>query len=264
MAELEKRFLQRDPPADGWLTLSDLVSMTGRSDTWVQSTIRKERLPSGEKRVKNGSSCLCFPPEVATRLNTLANKIPKAGKWMTASAIARHLQKGEKWVQSRIAENFANRGEVRIGSQGTANTHYPPSVIRGLEQMSGAARERGEWMTVNQIAKFIGRDSSWVKRRLENDHSAEGELRVDRTGKKVLHFSPDIVRALKEQAVIHPQAGSWLSINDLAKKLQRDRSWVERRIRDNFSSIGEMRLSRSGRSCIHFPPRIVRKLRNME
>lgn len=252
---LEKKI----PEAGNWLSLNDLCEALGRSDSWVAKRLEAYE---GETRLKCNRPTQCYPPKVLIGLRRAA-EVPKAGSWLTVTQIAEEVGRSFRWTQARLKEDFPEQGQDRLDGSGIVRLHYPPRAVKKLRTHIDSVQSAVGWKNANEIAQIVERDRAWVEKRLRESFSPVGRIQLDRGGREVVHYPPSVVEILKQEAVAYPSAQGWLSINGLADGVGKDRGWVETRVGTHFKDQGEIRLNRSGRPCIHFPPSVLTKLKKM-
>jgi predicted DNA-binding transcriptional regulator AlpA len=111
------------------------------------------------------------------------------------------------------------------------------------------------------LEDLTGKSRDWISRVLK-PHSFPTSLRTVAVSRLVTdHYEPAVAeyltRALNE---LPPPAGNWLSVNRIAELLQRDKKWVETRIRD-YEQLARYLLDDSNKVILHYPVEVFEILK---
>lgn len=177
-----------------WLNMNDLKQLTGRSEVWLRRRLSQQGVPSEIRLNRANRLSEHWPVSVVPQLLKTAAEYPESGDWLPANSIAPLVGKDWTWVSARLD---ATRGELRrIPGSGKVFWHYPPEVVRELRALAKEIKAADGWMTIRQIAKYVGRSSHWVMNRLPTELM---ERRRARNGRPEPHYPPSVAAALLER-----------------------------------------------------------------
>lgn len=239
------------PPGGDWLTTPALARKLDRDKGWVQ----RHATGSQIRLADSGTPTAHYPPTELERLRNVVRDAPKsAGNWQTILSISKAIRKSTVWVESRIDLSL---GEPRLTGNGNTRTHYPPSELTRLRRLARETRKAGNWLTVKGIAAKLGRSGEWVRSRIDQ---TVGEERIDKSGRKQIHYPRTELVRLRELDSQTPEHGGWLTIQAIRLELGRAHSWVNKRINHE---LAQDRKDPSGNVFPHYPPSELERLRQL-
>jgi hypothetical protein len=122
-----------------------------------------------------------------------------------------------------------------------------------MREAEKACPEGGNYLNLQQLREQLGKSRAWMANTLTK-LGIVPELRRDRMQKVVKHYPPEALTLLREIAAEYPPNGDWMTLNRLSRKLNADREWVERRLKE-LGFVGEVRCQPGyGKPAVHYPP----------
>lgn len=153
---------------------------------------------------------------------------------------------------------------MRVGAGTFLSLHYPPDTVEKLRLIAPTAPPVGDWMTILQMAKAIGRSEKWVRTRVKARHSHLAETRIkDQSGIAAPHYPPSVLEVLKAEADAVKPANGLITLGDIEREVGRSKAWCKRVLQD-LGITGEERRPAKGRTiCLHFPSWVVVSLKSV-
>lgn len=205
------------PLDDGWFNLNQLVDFSSSDREWIINRLKEAgyepmlRRSSLTGRVLDHYEPQAFDSLIAAR----SERANPAGDWVTVYAIAQALERNVKWVSARIGQ-FSKLAAPRQDDNGVTRIHYPPEVLRSLQEESIQIKlypERGDYLNIHQVARRAGHATPWAEEVL-NKLGIEPELRRDKKERLQSCYSPEVVNKLVEYERDNPQEKS-ITLEDL-------------------------------------------------
>lgn len=194
--------LKKVPVAEFELNTLQLVELTGYDRDWIENRLRELRLePRLMRSPVTGRFLWYYSADSADILKGIKRVGPAKPGWMTAEAIQRLLGKSTNWVRQRLhPPETARLGELMADSNHVPRLHYPPAVVeqlRGEAEETGGYLRAGDYLPLYLAAKQLGRSKLWMTNRVVR-YGFETPLRVNAKGRITPHFSPGVMRQLRE------------------------------------------------------------------
>lgn len=257
-AVLVREVLLHCPPADGWYTPTDLMNYFNKSFRWIVKNAKQLGIDT-EPRMLLGSHEITphYPPHVIEALfNVVENLPPPAGYWMTAHRMSVLLRKSRRWVEER-ASAYKEHAEMRLGDKNIPSMHYPPEVFAALASIvENEPTVLVGWDTASGAAHKVGKSVLWAKSQLDL-FSEQSKMLPDANNRLAKHYPPDVIDIVIQIASeLPPEAGSWITLEEISQMVGKHRSWVERRI-DQLRIDSEVRMDRKMKPRVHYRPEIV-------
>lgn len=248
------------PPAGDWLTVGRMSKMLGKSPLWIENRITEEMRECSEVRLDDAlKPSTHYPPDFFEELMVLRgvfDQIPEAGDWVTVKYLARETGQDHEWIKRRLAESNLYAEWRRVPAAVREYRHYAPESLDVIRQAIMAREPEADgWLTLYAIGGLIPKSEKWIKRRLDR-YRDQAELRKDSQGVARIHYSPEVVIALQaelDELFENPQAGEWVTISTLEKKLGMHAVTISR-IMEQIEVESETRLDLKGRPKQHFSP----------
>lgn len=247
-----------------WLTLEDLAVKVSRSTLWIERRLSEPDMPEGEDRRTLSGVTKCYPPHIVECLKALPEyAVAEAGDWLTIDNIAAEIGRSAPWVTSRLALDGMPKGEDRRTGGGRLTKCYPPEAVLRLKCLPEIlAKEQGDWLTLNQLAKALKKGAVWIRPRWRDCWVPAPEERWTSRG-LVLCYPPEaiaLLMALPEYDV--PEQGDWLTLAQLISVARISR----RRVKAGLSQLGiagEVRKTLNGNTITCYPPETVDLLKSL-
>lgn len=120
--------------------------------------------------------------------------------------------------------------------------------------------DAGGWVTFSVAQKIIGRSAGWIRAQFE-ERGIASETRLDKSRHPLEHFDIDTINEIKQFGVML-DAGSMLSLDDIAERVGKSKIWVIPRLA-KITAKPEKRFSRFGKFIDHYPESIVDELSSL-
>jgi len=128
---------------------------------------------------------------------------------MTIRGLSHLLQKSSTWCIPKIEDILAtnpDRGWSKeyLTKSGNVILHYSPELIALLTEESERFEEAPEgWMSMKRLAKVVDKHRDWCGPKIEgilatNPDRGWSKEYLDKSGKVVLHYSPELVNKIVE------------------------------------------------------------------
>ncbi len=176
--------------AGDWVTASELVKKLNRGYTWVTAQLADLEIPSDDRENPLGQIRSHYPPHTIDLL--MARIVPEAGDWLNANQIAKRIGRDPTLVRRRLR---GAKGELREDSSKRAVMHYPPDILRVLNE-DNAIPSAGDWLSENRIVRELRRNSKWIKSQAQKLGITQ-EDRKDPGGRVYRHYPPETLERLR-------------------------------------------------------------------
>ena len=120
---------------------------------------------------------------------------------MTSTSIKQLLGMGESWVKAHL-KNYEDKSEIRLNATHKPARHYPPQVIEALQVEVEKIPPADGWFTSYGIMKLLQVENRWLEKELEKYRDV-AELRRSAHKNEVLHYPPEVVEEIEEQAHLY-------------------------------------------------------------
>ncbi len=195
-----KKLDESVPEAKNWLNLLQLSSAIGRSSNWVSKRLSHVSFKS-QLRKTNGSlkAVPHYPPSILEHLKKAAKaeeELPRANGWLTVRAIAKALDREERWVVREIAA-YHSEVELRMDPKGRTFDHYPPSVLEKLRATAESAPPAGDYLSLGNIADKLGEERHRIKKLIKHV-TVQPEKRLGLNGRISDHYPPEVTEQVKK------------------------------------------------------------------
>lgn len=257
--ELHWREHLRELPDE--LTVSDMAESLGRSFGWTQ-----KRLEEIEAKPVRKSGPAKYGKRFLKELRHVSMAVPLDEGWYNLRQIVELTGQDREWIERRILEAGYEPMERRSALTGKIHDYFPRKV---LDVVTSAMVERaaaaGEWMTINGMAKRLGRNDKWVNVRI-NAYIEAGEMRQDDMGVTRAHYPPSVFHDLSaesEHLKQLPERGDYLNVHEVARLAGHGTAWAEK-ILTQLSIEPELRKDGKGRAQRSYPPSTVQLLIDYE
>lgn len=264
--EEELEWQQLYDELDAFVTANDIAYHLAKSRKWVQEHLYGAGIYP-ESRIGPAGRVVSMYPKIALpMMRTILLHVPPADDWYTTTEVETLLGHTKEWIDAMVAK-YDLEVEQRLSALSYRSTpHYPEHTLKVLQEISQDIQPAGNWLTKQQIAEGIGKSVSWVAVRLL-EYATMAEKRLDNTSRTLLHYPPEVIRALMEEVDKLPEtAGDWLTANGIAKALRVDREWVISHL-GVYGERGKSRLytgsKGSLKEAIHYPPEALDALREL-
>ena len=254
------------PPAGNWLTANAIEGLLGKSGNWVAKRLEDSYLSTGEPRLDDmGVERIHYPPATVQLLKDELEQLNShevTGDWATISTLEARLGMHAVTL-TRLMEKIEIESEIRLDLKGRPKLHFSPETQTRLAEKALEAYgypEAGGWVTFTVAQKIIGRSAGWIRAQFV-ERGISSEIRLDKSRHPLEHFDIEVINQVKELGDTL-DAGSMLSIDDIAERVQKSKGWVVARL-DKTKVMPEKRFSRSGKFIDHYPESIVDELLNI-
>lgn len=238
------------------------ANFIGRSEKWVHNTANQLGVFPEIVELKKGQLTYLYPKQLISELRHIILVIPPNQDWTSLSEIANTVGRGDEMV-AKILQELNIEPEERWNSLvGRISLMYPPDAYEAVKTHLQQYVPAADWYSIKAIARTLGKDSQWVRPRLVSG-GFQPEVRLDDSGKRVLHYPPEAIESLREEiGAIESleEQGDFVSINKIAMLLNESKSWVQTGLAQlNLSS--ETRRSPKKRVVAVYPPSVLDELR---
>lgn len=185
-----------------------------------------------------------------------------AGDWATISTLEARLGMHAVTL-TRLMEKIEVESEMRLDLKGRTKLHFSPETQTRLAEKAleiYGYPDAGDWVTFTVAQKIIGRSAGWIRAQFE-ENGISSEIRLDKSRHPLEHFDIEVINQIKELGDTL-DAGSMLSTDDIAERLQKSKVWVIPRLAKTKISP-EKRFSRFGKFIDHYPESIIEDLMNI-
>ena len=248
------------PPAGNWLTAHAIEDLIDKSGNWVAKRLEDSYLSTGEPRLDDmGVERIHYPPATVQLLKKdleQLNSHERAGDWATISTLEARLGMHAVTL-SRLMERIEVESEMRLDLKNRPKLHFSPETQTRLAEKAMEVYGylyAGDWVTFSVAQKIIGRSAGWIKAQFE-EYEIPSEIRLDKSRHPLEHYDIEVINQIKALADTL-DAGSMVSIDDIAERLHTSKGWVIRRL-PMTSVVPEKRFSRFGRFIDHYPESII-------
>lgn len=261
---LERLRDQLAPDSDDWYNLNQLVDHTMLYRELIERSLKEAGVvPERRQSALTGRPSYFYPPSALQVLKRCAPSVA-AGDWLTATALAVLTGKSLNWTSRQLTQpDLLSLREERLDDQRVPRWHYPPrvlSVLRSELDQSERYPESGKYLPLSVVAAMVGRHPETVMRHLEQ-LSIVAEQRRDKKGRVANHYPPELVDQLRRHFESRSEAGTWLTLAQIATQLQVPREVIIDRL-DGIGTRPEHReMAATKRVEVHYSPQAVRKLR---
>ena len=149
--------------------------------------------------------------------------------------------------------------------------HYSPEIIARLRELAQKKYEHAPegWMTIHRLVSVLEKSPIWIGNKLKELTPTEGrdvKSFLDASNKPASHYSPEMVRRLRELAQEYERApDGWMTAGGLMA-LGKSQAWISQRMTE--ISLVEGRdvktyLDRTGHPVLHYGPEIVWRLQEL-
>ena len=206
-----------------------------------------------------------YPKTLIPQLRHIILSIPPANEYRTVYELAAQFGQEWEWVKLRL-EKSGLRSERRWAPMSkNAVDLYPPQseqiIAKAVAERAPAA---GDWLTTSTMANRLSKTYKWVETRLVPYHNMRKVLRDDR-GADTPHYPPEVFVQLQAEVAkinAYPEAGDYLALKTLARKIGRSTLWVTSRL-PYVDTQAEKRLDSGRVEHDYYPPKIVDELINL-
>ncbi len=253
------------PPAGNWLTAYAIEDLLCKSGNWVTKRLEDSYLSTGEPRLDDmGVERIHYPPATVQLLKDELEQLNShevAGDWATISTLEARLGMHAVTL-TRLMEKIEVESEMRLDLKGRPKLHFSPETQIKLAEKAMETYgypDAGGWVTFTVAQKIIGRSAGWIRAQFV-ERRISSEIRLDKSRHPLEHFDIEVINQIKELGDTL-DAGSMLSIDDIAERLQKSKVWVIPRLAKTKVSP-EKRFSRFGKFIDHYPESIIEDLMN--
>ncbi|NCO10428.1 hypothetical protein GW930_00775 [Candidatus Saccharibacteria bacterium] len=232
-----------------------VAEAVGRSYGWTMKTLA-EMYP-GVRQQEHGHRSRLYPKSSVKKLRDITFATPPDENWPTLPRLVEFTGRDREWVLNRISQTTIQPEVRRQVITGREFLYYPPDSFDALkEAMEQRAGFGGDWLTASAIGRTLGRSDKWIKKRLEETFSDEGETRIDDMGVERTHYPPSTVNALRDEIAeteTYEQAGDWATISTLERNMGMHAVTLAK-LMQQIEVESETRLDLKGRLKEHFSP----------
>lgn len=238
----------------------EIASKLGVDDKWACRTA--ERIGIHPRPTMVGGELVDLYPGYTQALLEEERDWRKAYKALndevSLTAVAGFMARSPGWVRHFTSEIGVYPEYKRVKNE--SYSYFDKKVILELRHITLARMPAQDWMTVSAIEKFLGRKRSWIEQRLI-EAGFESEERWSYKGKLLDHFPPAALDYLLDLASEVPApAGRNLTVDGIAKLINRDNDWVTQRIKKIFPDAGELMLNNQARPSVHYDEVVIATL----
>jgi hypothetical protein len=248
------------PPAGNWLTANAIEDLLGKSGNWVAKRLEDSYLPSGEPRLDDMAvERIHYPPSTVQSLKdelVQLNSHEIAGNWATISTLKARLGMHAVTL-TRLLDQIEVESELRLDLKGRPKLHFSPETQAKLATVAMeiyAYPEAEGWVTFTVAQKIICRSAGWIRAQF-NELGISPEIRLDKSRRPLDHFDIEVIIKIKDLGDTL-DAGSMLSIDDIAERLNKSKTWVISRLA-KINITPEKRFSKFGKFIDHYPESII-------
>ncbi len=176
---------------------------------------------------------------------------PPAEDWMTAAHMAKCLGRSEPWIAVRLLR-FADIAQQRVFRRGVA-LHYPPYVLEDLRKENEEFPWQKEgWRSCYQLSQEIGKSQNWIATRLK-PFRKKAEKQLDRIGRPVEVYPPEVVEAVKAAVPTVPYQEDWRTAKEMSDSLGFSLGWAQVALQE-IGAKSELRQNSGGQVFEYYPP----------
>jgi len=261
---LERLRDQLAPDSDDWYNLNQLVDHTKLYREWIERRLKEAGVvPERRQSALTGRPSYFYPPNALQVLKRCATNVA-AGDWLTTTALAALTGKSLNWTDRQLTQpDLLSLREERLDDQRVPRWHYPPRVLAVLKvrlDQSEGYPEAGNYLTLSVVADMVGRHPETVRRQL-NRLEIVAEERRDKKSRVAHHYPPELVDQLRLHFGSRIKAGTWMTVEQIAKLLQVPREVILRRLAGISTRPERREMAATKRVEVHYSPQAVRKLR---
>ena len=131
-----------------------------------------------------------------------------------------------------------------------------------IDQNSPESLVQGEWLTILQLSRRLGKSERWVSGRT-SELSMRGEVRVlARCGRLGVVYPPAALTELEQMLPTNLPAGDCLPMSQLYQQVGRSRLWISNRLQ-KMGRKGQLRINRANRVSLHWPGWVLPVLKTL-
>lgn len=261
------KFVQEERAWREWfLTLPDkmntnqIAEAVGRSYGWTEKTL-KELYP--RKRRQPDQRSFMYPRDVVKRLREIIFSTPPDEDWYTVLALAKLVGKERSWILSKLESTSIQPEPRRQTATGRNFPHYPPETLSVLlDSARETPKPAGDWLTANALETATGKSRNWVHKRLSQQFSEIGELRLDDMLAERIHYPTSVLETMRQEIAEladYSEAEDWVPLSSLRHSLGVHAVTLTRMMKQ-IDVETETRIDKKGRLKPHFSPRTQQQL----
>ena len=255
------RMYELQPSPEGYLTSYALAKMLECSEKWVLYRAIPY-IPLGVCIAKgDGSPGLAYPLRVYEELKKERDSYPLAGDWLTMVQMKTILGRHEMWIRWRMPKILAKHqivSEIRLDPANKTAEHWPPVLLAELQKDADRFPDKGELVSIGEMAVILGRDWFWVDRRVKPLGLKPVRRRIKGSGKIFPHYPVWVLEQLKEESEsVLPAPKGWYTDNGLARLLGKGQTWVEKEMAKLILPVSAIYADEQGVSRTFYGPNVV-------
>lgn len=189
--------------------------------------------------------------EVAADELSWQKKFNALNDYLAAISIAKVLSKGTDSVHQlayglQVYPEFKDIGKRR-------SFIYPKELAQMLHILTLHHPPAGDWYGPDEAESSVGKNREWIESQVSK-YGLKSGMRMSRNNIMVAHYPFETIEALWAMVEqLPPPAGDWMTVNHMARLLNKSSYWVNARI-DTYYHLAEERLTDIQRVELHYPP----------